>query len=81
MPTSKGSTKTTAHFIKSDILDVGLFIKKEIKKNPLVLVMGDSRTPGGKDHRCLFGEEITIWRRTAIREYLEENRRKKYFKG
>eukprot|EP01091_Cochliopodium_minus_P015806 TRINITY_DN5718_c1_g2_i3.p1 TRINITY_DN5718_c1_g2~~TRINITY_DN5718_c1_g2_i3.p1 ORF type:complete len:551 (+),score=192.53 TRINITY_DN5718_c1_g2_i3:771-2423(+) len=75
----KGTTKTTAHFIKSDILDVGLFIKREIKKNPLVLVSGDPRIPGGKDHRCLFGEEISIWRRTAIREYLEEDKRKKFF--
>jgi hypothetical protein len=81
LPTTKGSTKTTAHFIKSDIIDVGLFIKKEIKRNPLVLMMGDSRIPGGKDHRCLFGEEISIWRRTAIREFLEEDRRKTYFKG
>ena len=69
-----------AHFVKCDILDVALYVKKRMFINPLVLVMGDPTVPGGKDHLHFNGLELDVWRRSAIRECLEKERRGKYSK-
>jgi len=81
LPKGKGNKKTTAHMIKSDIIDVALYVKHEIQKNPLVLVSVDPRIPGGKDHSAIFGEEVSFYRRTTLAENIDVDRRGKYYEG
>jgi len=73
--------KTKAHILKNDIIDAALYIKKDIAKNPLILVLADPRTPGGSDPDALFSQEASIWRRTTLRENLVSQSRAKYFEN